>query len=66
MAQPSRTEAIQAAIIAELEARRGELDGQQPLSSITVVVRLSDGGKALDVVFRTEGRRDLLAGCRRR
>lgn len=66
MAVPSRTDAILAAVGAELEHRRGELDTPSPLSSVTLIVRLSDGGKPVDVVFRTEGRRDLLASARGR
>lgn len=61
---PPRTEAILAAIRAELEHRRTELDGDHCLGSVSFVVFLnSRTGRPQKVLFRSESLRDLTAAA---
>jgi hypothetical protein len=53
----TRTDALKDQICAELEARRAQIDDDQPLDSVSLIVRLTSAGQVLDIAFRTEGRR---------
>lgn len=61
----TRTEALIAAILAELEARRAEVDGDEALSSITLIVRMDHKTRAPGmVVWRPESQRAIRANER--
>lgn len=54
-----RSEAIEAATVAELRACAGQFDGDWPLDTVTIIVQLTRDGRVKGRVVRTEGRRDL-------
>lgn len=53
----SRTDSLKATIVAELEHRRAELDGDACLRRVEVVVLLKENGQARAVLYRTEAER---------
>lgn len=54
----TRTEALIAAIVAELEARRAEVDADDSLSSVTLIVRMDHKTRTPGmVVWRPESQR---------
>jgi len=53
----SRTDSIKAAITAELERRRAELDGDGCLRRVEVIVLLKESGYPRVVLYRTEAER---------
>lgn len=54
----TRTEALIAAIVAELEARRAEVDADDSLSAVTMIVRMDHKTRTPSmVVWRPESQR---------
>ncbi len=53
----SRTDSIKAAIAAELERRRSELDGDGCLRRVEVIVLLKESGLVRALLYRTEAER---------
>lgn len=59
-----RSEAIEAALVAEVRACAGQFDGDWPLDTVTIIVQLTRDGRVKGRALRTEGRREL--GCSER
>lgn len=56
--QPSRTDALLAAVTAEIEARRAQIEGAEDLRRAELIFVFDERtGEPLDVLFRTESRR---------
>ncbi len=55
----SRTDAIKAAIDAELEARRTQIDGDDGLCTVGLIVKLDQYGLPLHIIWRPESQRQL-------
>lgn len=54
----TRTDALQAAILTELETRRAQIDGAEDLRRAELIFVFDErSGEPLDVLFRTESRR---------
>lgn len=54
----SRTDAIKAALLAELEARRGQIDGDEGLVTIGLIVKLDEKtGAPRQIIWRPESQR---------
>lgn len=56
------TDRIKQALNAELECRRQQIDGSSGLQTVTLAIRLSDGGQVLAVEYGERSRRHVEPG----